>query len=256
MPVSINRLAVQTYTLRNAGLPASELLARIAAAGFSGIETFGPLQPPAAELEPLLQSNGLRVVSAHVALETLRDELDSVIAYHKALGNDTLVVPWLRPEARPTTGEGWSDLGKMLDALGARCRSQGMRLLYHNHDFEIVAYDGRFALDWLLDAADPANLGAEVDVAWVVRGGADPVVLLERLAGRCPRIHAKDVARPGQNPGEDGHADVGDGLIDWEALLAAARAAGVEWAVVEHDNPTDAVRSITRSAAFLSTRWP
>lgn len=252
----VQRLAVQMYTLRNAGLSVSEQFAHVAAAGYSGIETFGPLQPPAAELLPLLQSNGLRVVSAHVALETLRDELDSVIAFHQALGNDTLVVPWLHPEARPTTREGWSDFGRTLDALGARCRSEGMRLLYHNHDFEIATFDGRFALDWLFDAADPANLGAEVDVAWVVRGGADPVALLERLAGRCPRIHAKDVARPGQNPGEEGHADVGDGLIDWQALLAAARTAGVEWAVVEHDSPTDAVRSIERSAAYLSTRWP
>lgn len=251
--MATDRLALQMYTLRNVNQPLDERLARVAAAGYSGIETFGP---PVENLLPMLQEHGLKAVSAHVGLDILRGHLDDAIAYHKSIGNDTLVVPWLAPEARATTKEGWQEFGRSLDAMGAHCRAQGMRLLYHNHDFEMVRFDGRLAIEWLLDSADPANLGAEFDVAWVVRGGGDPLALLDEYAGRCPRIHVKDVARPGQNPSEDGHADVGYGTIDWVALLPAARAAGVEWLVVEHDNPADPYGSIERSAAFLASRWP
>ncbi|MGL4650482.1 MAG: sugar phosphate isomerase/epimerase family protein [Caldilineaceae bacterium] len=257
-PGSDNRLAVQMYTLRRLATPLATLLGQIAAAGYAGIETFGPLEPPADVLRPQLEAAGLQVVSAHVGLDALTNDLQAVIAFHQALGNRTLIVPWLAPEARPTDGPGWSAFGAALAPLGERVQAAGMRLLYHNHDFEMATWDGRTALEWLLAGADavaPGLLGAEVDLAWAVRGGVDPVALLDRLAGRVPRVHAKDVAPTGTNEAEQGHADVGYGTVDWATLLLAARTAGVEWLVVEHDEPSDPLRSIQRSAAFLAGRW-
>lgn len=259
----VPNLAVQMYTLRTLFMPLDaapvtldSLLAEVAAAGYAGIETFGPLAPPAGEMAALLEKHGLRVVSAHVALAQLEGDLESVAAYHKALGNDTVAVPWLAPEDRPTSVAGWTDFGRRLDALGARARELGLRLLYHNHNFEMATYAGRTALEWLLDGASPANLAAEVDIAWVVRGGQDPLRLLGALAGRCPRLHVKDVAPAGEKTDEGGHADVGAGTIDWVQLLPAAQRAGVEWLVVEHDLPNDPLGAILRSAAFLRDRWP
>jgi sugar phosphate isomerase/epimerase len=246
------------YTLRRLDTPLDLLFGQIAAAGYTGIETFGPLAPPAADLRPLLARAGLQVVSAHVGLEMLRNALDEVIAFHQALGNQTLIVPWLAPEMRPADGPGWAAFGASLVPVARQVQAAGMRLLYHNHDFEMVSWDGRTALEWLLAGADesaPGLLGAEVDLAWAVRGGVDPVALLERLAGRVPRAHAKDVAPAGTNEAEQGHADVGHGTVDWATLLPAARAAGVEWLVVEHDEPSDPLRSIQRSASFLVGRW-
>jgi sugar phosphate isomerase/epimerase len=254
----IEHLALQMYTMRNLQMPLAELLEKIAAAGYTGIESFGPLEPPAAELRPLLDAAGLQVVSAHVAIDALTDDLDSVIAYHRALGNHTLIVPWLHPDRRGADAAGWRAVGASLADLATRCNGEGMRLLYHNHDFEVATFDGRTALEWLLVGADdaaPGLVGAELDLAWVLRAGADPVALLQALAGRCPRAHAKDVAPAGANEAEEGHADVGDGLIDWGAVLPALRLAGVEWLVVEHDAPADPLRTMQRSAAYLAGRW-
>lgn len=248
-------LAVQMYTLRSLTLPLDEVLAAVADAGYTGIETFGPLSPPAEEMAALLARHGLQVVSAHVSLEMLENDLATVIAWHRGVGNSTLAVPWLHPDARPTSAAGWREFGARIDRLGARCRAEGMRLLYHNHDFEFASYEGKLAEDWLLGECSPENVGVELDIAWVVRAGVDPVDVLTRYSGRVPRVHAKDAARPGENAAEMGMADVGDGIVDWATVLPAAHAAGVEWVVVEHDMPLDPLKTIRRGAAFLAERW-
>jgi sugar phosphate isomerase/epimerase len=48
-----------------------------------------------------------------------------------------------------------------------------------------------------------------------------------------------------------GFADVGHGVLDWAALLPAAKAAGAEWYIVEHDLPKEPLVSIRRSFEFL-----
>ena len=138
-----------------------------------------------------------------------------------------------------------------LDGLGRRASFAGMRLLYHNHDFEMVVIDGKPAISWLLEAAKPENVGFEPDLAWIVFGGQDAVGLLQQYSGRVPRVHAKDL---GDNAAEHGLADVGSGRLDWDAILPAAEAAQAEWLVVEHDFPTDPLASIQRSQTFLAEK--
>jgi sugar phosphate isomerase/epimerase len=247
-------LAIQMYTLRTLTQPLLDTLMAVAAAGYTGIEPFGPLSPPAPEFRALLQKSGLQVCSSHVALAQLEAELEAVVAYHDVLGNKTLVVPWLGAEDRPTSKEGWQAFGRRLDALGARTRALGARLLYHNHDFEMVRFDGRTALQILADAASPENLGLEIDAGWVVAGGADPIELLHEYAGRVPRLHAKEAWPADMSMEEAGAQDVGSGLVDWPAVLQTALETGVEWVVAEHDDPIDPLLSMRRSADYLAER--
>lgn len=248
-------LGIQLYTLRLWDVPLQEKLAAVAAAGYQGVEPFGPLEPPAAEYAVLLKQAGLRVCSTHVGLAALQSDLEGVVQYHAALGNDTLVVPHIAAGERPTNKEDWQGFGKMLDELGARARALGARLLYHNHDFEMVKYDGRTALQWMVDAAAPENLGLEIDAGWVVDGGADPIALLNEYAGRVPRLHAKEAFAGGVFAEDAADKDLGDGIVDWDAVLKTAAETGVEWVVAEHDGPSNPLLSLQRSAEFLKTRW-
>ncbi|MCX6049676.1 MAG: sugar phosphate isomerase/epimerase [Chloroflexi bacterium] len=244
-------IALQLYTLRNLTLSFPELLAEVAAIGYKGVETTSNHGCTVDEMRALLDKNQLQVVSAHAGLPLLESDLDGVIAFNKGIGNNTLVVPWIPEAARAGGAEGWQALGRTLDGYGQRCADAGMRLLYHNHAFEMVEIEGKVAIEWLLDAAKPQNLGFEIDLAWVARGGQDGVKLLQQYTGRCPRIHCKDVAPAGQNEDQMGFADVGHGTLDWSALLPAAKAAGAEWYIVEHDLPKDALASVKRSFDFL-----
>ncbi|MCL4858668.1 MAG: sugar phosphate isomerase/epimerase [Caldilineaceae bacterium] len=251
MPTSLP-IAVQLYTLRNVQMPFDQLLGEVAAIGYAGVETTSNHGCTADEMNALLEKHGLRIASAHVGLPVFESDFAGVVTFNKAVGNDTLVVPWVPEALRAPDAAGWQALGRTLADLAKRVNDAGLRLLYHNHAFEMAEIDGRLAIDWLLDTAP--SVGFEIDLAWVQRGGQDGVAMLKQYAGRCPRIHCKDLAPEGENQDEMGFADVGHGLLDWAALLPAAKAGGAEWYVVEHDLPKEPLTSIRRSYEFLSKK--
>ncbi|HKI57467.1 MAG TPA: sugar phosphate isomerase/epimerase [Trueperaceae bacterium] len=248
----IPQLALQLYTLRGLRLPFPDLVSRAAEAGYSGVETVGSHGADADAAREALAAHGVRVCSSHVGLADLETDPDAVCGFNLALGNDVVVVPWLPPERRGHDPASWQALGRRLGDLARRCRDRGVRLLYHHHDFELTEVGGRTGLAWLAEAAGE-GLGLEPDLGWAQRAGTDPAALLAGYPGRCPRVHLKDLARPGEGGGEDGWAAVGDGVMPWAALLTACRQAGAEWFVVEHDAPRDPLAAAQRSARYLET---
>lgn len=245
-------LAVQLYTLR--AMPGSfeEKLSMVAEAGYEAVETVGDHGLEAEEMRATADRHGLRIASSHVPLARLRDDLPGTAAFARTVGATTLVIPHLSEAERPIDGAGWRRLGETLGELGQRYAQHGVRLAYHNHDFELATVDGRLAIDLLFEAAPAEHLAFEPDLAWIVRAGHDPLELLARYSGRCPLIHVKDLAPPGTAPDEGGWAAVGHGVMAWDALLPAARAAGAEVLVVEHDRPSEPERSVRESLAFLA----
>lgn len=243
-------VAAQMYTLRDFG-SLEEQFAAVERAGIEAVELVGDHGIAAEEMNALLTRYDLEVVSSHVAIDDLRDEIDEVIAFNQAVGNDTLVIPYLVEEARPDDAQGWQALGEEIGTLADRLAEDDLRLAYHNHDFEMQSYDGRTALELLLEAAGPEVLG-EVDLAWVARGGLDPADYLSRFEGRLFAVHAKDNAPAGTAEDERGFAIAGQGVLDWGAILPAAEAAGAEWYIIEHDQPRDAQAVVTEGHRFLS----
>lgn len=244
-------IALQLYTLRNLQMPFDEVLGQVAAIGYTGVETVGNHKLSADEMKALLEKHQLNVCSTHAAIAMMESDLASVIAFNQAIGNNVLVVPFLAPDDRGKDGAAWTQLGKRLAAIGQRCQDAGMRLMYHNHAFEMESVEGKLAIDWLMEGAGADKLGFEMDLAWVQRSGQNGVQLLQKYAGRCQRVHCKDLAPAGQNEDQMGFADVGHGVLDWTALLPAAKAAGAEWYIVEHDLPKEPLVSIRRSFEFL-----
>lgn len=247
-------IAVQMYTLRDYG--ATEAQFRFAAdSGYSHVETVGTHDMSAREMNALLEETGLSVVSSHVDIGTLRGDLESVIAFNQAVGNSTIVMPYLGEDERPTDAAGWAELGAELGEIGAQLQEAGLQLAYHNHDFEMAEIDGQLIIDHLLGGAAPETLMWQADLAWIDRGGQDPAALLLEHAGRVVSVHAKDNYPEGEGEDEGGFATVGSGTLDWEAILPATVKAGVQTYIVEHDSPTDYV-TIADSYGFLSQELP
>jgi len=245
-------LAVQLYTLRTVPGSFESKLSVVAEAGYEAVETVGDHGLDAEELRAAVDRRGLRITSSHVPLARLRDDPSGSAAFARTVGAETLVVPHLPEAERPIDAAGWRRLGASLGELGAWYARHGVRLAYHNHDFELATVDGRLAIDVLLDAAPAEHLAFEPDLAWIARAGHDPLELLDRHAGRCPLVHVKDLAAAGTAQDEGGWAAVGQGVLAWDALLPAALAAGAEALVVEHDRPAEPERSVRDSFAFLS----
>lgn len=247
-------IAVQMYTLRNAG-SLEQQLEIVRNAGVHAVETVGTQNTSAAELKQLLDRYSIRAVSSHVQLAELRNNLDGVVAFNRAIGNTMLVVPYLDQKDRPRDAAGWTALGRELGRIARQVRAKGMQLAYHNHDFELVDFDGRTGLELLFAAAGP-DLKTELDLAWVARAGLDPAVMLGKFRGHVFAVHAKDNAPKGQAEDEGGFAAVGQGVLDWNAILPAAAAANVQWYILEHDQPRDPAKVIQAGADYLREHLP
>jgi sugar phosphate isomerase/epimerase len=89
----------------------------------------------------------------------------------------------------------------------------------------------------------------ELDVYWAAVGGRDPVAEIEATAGRVRLLHMKD-----HTAGSEPHdAPVGEGTLPMPAIVDAARAAGVEWYIVEQDEPQAPLDDVTRSLRYLES---
>ena len=114
---------------------------------------------------------------------------------------------------RPTPPAGRRSAGGSARSA-SNAKKAGFEFAWHNHAFEFETLaDGSLPQKLMLDAAP--GIGWEIDVAWVIRGGADPLKWIAEYGPRITAVHVKDIAPAGQNANEDGWADVGHGTVDW-----------------------------------------
>ncbi len=239
------RTGIQLYTLRELedGLPT--LLRRVGETDFDGVEFAGFGQTPLDEAATVLEEVGLEAAAAHIGIDALEDDPGEAAETCAALDCDRIVVPYLDDSYFENTAA-VRETATRLSALAGRFADRGLALGYHNHDHEFVALEGdeRSAFEFLIDETDDA-LSIELDVGWAHAAGHDPIALLERLEGRVPLVHLKDVA--------DGRpVELGHGEVDIDACAAAARDAGAEWLIYEHDEPADPAASLENGARALA----
>jgi sugar phosphate isomerase/epimerase len=246
-------LSIQLYSLRNIEGLANQLDV-VKTAGYRHVELFGPQLDGADHVSDLLNARGLCASSSHVSLQALRDRFDSIMAACKRLGFTQLFMPAVPLDERNNDGAYWRMIGSELGAFAVRAQDHGISLGYHNHHWELQKKEeGRTALESLFDGAGSSPLTWQVDVAWLVRGGADPAQWIDRYQSRVVSVHAKDLAPPGEKLDEDGWADVGSGVLDWKTLANVSKTAGAQWLVAEHDKPNNPTRFANASYAFLNS---
>ena len=130
-----------------------------------------------------------------------------------------------------------------------------MVLQYHNHDFEFLKLDGKYALDILYEEVGPELLQTQIDTCWVNVGGENPSDYVTKYAGRIPTVHLKDFAGSKSEKmyaliGIDDSAEqkeekntfefrpVGKGVQDFPSIVKASIDGGAQWFIVEQDQPS------------------
>lgn len=246
----LDALSFQLYSARFLE-PLEKQFELIGGLGYRMVETYGLLLDDKDRLKGLLDRHGVTAPTAHVGLDRLRADPRAVAGLCRDLGIHTVFAPAPPPDEREKDAAGWRAFGRELAAIGKALNDEGMRFGWHNHSFEYKrCADGSLPLDLIFEEAP--DLLWEADLAWIVRGGADPIAELARHGKRAVACHVKDLAPAGEALDEDGWADVGHGTLDWTKLLAAMREAGVEHFVVEHDKPKDVARFARRSRATIA----
>jgi sugar phosphate isomerase/epimerase len=240
------------YTVRDAmGVDTKTTLKAVAEAGYQYIEASGyadgkfyGMTP--SEFKTLLQELNLRPVSTHQSSVTL-ENADKQMADAKAAGFEYFVVPIppmglfkydMKTRTMGMTG-GAANLTHIVNILGEKASKAGLKLLYHNHDFEYMTdQDGIVPIDYLLENTDPKYVNFQMDLYWVTRAGADPVAYFEKYPGRFKIWHVKDM------DGQSRFAPVGTGTIDFNRILEQKEASGMRYYMVEQDMTFDGLEPL------------
>lgn len=243
-------LSFQLYSARNF-LPWDKVLSTLAELGYTQLEGFGGVYDAPAVFRGLMDENSLTMPSGHFGIDAMENDFDRVIAQCETLGIRSLFCPYLDEDQRPSDAADWAAFARRLSAINEKVRATGRRFGWHNHHFEFEQMtDGTVPQTVILEEAP--DIDWEADIAWIVRGGAEPLEWIERYGPRITAIHIKDIAPAGQCADEDGWEDVGHGIVAWRNILRALdEHAHVAQNVVEHDNPNDFVRFARRSIEAL-----
>lgn len=225
-------------------------LAQVKAMGYDGVEFAGLYGHTASEVKALGEKLGLTPVSAHVPFADMMADPELLNVYAE-IGCEFVVIPYLTEEYRPGQPK-FAEVIRGAKLLGEKAKSLGLKLCYHNHDFEFVKVEGEYALDVLYKEVSADLLQTQLDTCWVNVGGENPADYIRKYAGRTPTVHLKDfLGEKSENmygliglEGSEAKADgvfqlrhLGSGKQDFPAIVKAADEGGAQWYIVEQDEP-------------------
>ena len=202
---------------------------KVAKMGYKGVEFagYGGLKPGA--VAQLLKDNGLTAYGSHIGgLPKTDAELDAEIEMNLAVGSKYLICPWQDMETRDDALR----FAEVMNRTADRLRPHGLRLGYHNHDFEFRVDQGEILLDTVLQNV-AEDVFVEFDVFWVAYAGHDPLRFIKKYAGRQPLMHLKELAAD-----RKANVEIGAGILDFDAIIRAGMDAGVERFIIEQEEYT------------------
>jgi len=249
-----SRISIQLYTLRNQLEEDLEgTLESLADIGYRRVEHAGFVGRSVTEFKAALDAVNIRATSGHVSIPqpfdadtwaaSLRDAqfLGSRYIVNPVFGINFSTGVVVRDRAT------WTAFARDLNRAGRMARKAGVRLGYHNHNWEFFSLldePGTTGYDVLVEETDPRYVHLEMDLFWVVRGARDPVDLVKRLGRRVRQYHVKDLDQAGS------FADLGEGLIDFRRIFRARRA---EEYIVERDDAGVAPRTTEQAIQTART---
>ena len=236
-------IGLQLYTLRDA-LPkdVKGTIEKISKIGYNEVETYGFSAKDAffgtsvKDFKSLLSDNGLKATSGHYDFSSLikensTDFLKASIEAANVLGSEYIVVPWLEESMRKSIDD-YKKIAQKINEAAILCKNAGLKIAYHNHDFEFIDFDGTNGYEILLKETDKNLVDFELDLYWVVRADKNPLQLFKENQGRFTMWHVKDMDK--QNPALN--TEIGNGSIDFKAIFANAKLSGMKRFFVEQEN--------------------
>jgi sugar phosphate isomerase/epimerase len=254
-------LGLQLYTVREPmAKDAAGTLARIAELGYRNLETYG-FDPgsltyynrSAVEFKRLLDDLGLTTTTGHYELHAylaqppaaMIDYVDRCIQGAHALNQQYITWAWLDPQSRGL--ESFRLVAQRLNLIGAQAAKAGLKVAYHNHDFEFIPHAGKCGYDIIMQETDPDLVKLQLDLYWVAYAATrTPHELFEKQPGRFVMWHVKDMDKSKH------YTELGNGTIDFVPIIADAKLAGLENYFVEQgDNfAVSPMKSIEVSAQY------
>ncbi len=250
-------IGLQLYSLRadfKKDVPGT--MAKVASFGIKNVELASTYDMPPDKFLALLASNGLKAVSGHFSYDQYRTNVHKVAHDAEALGLKYAGCAWI-PHKETFDEQEARDAAKVFNEAGKVLAEHGIKFFYHTHGYEFQPHKDGTLFDLLMAESNPKFVTYQMDVFWIVHPGQDPVKLLNKYGNRFELMHVKDM-KAGTKHDLTGHSDVnndvqvGTGVMDWPAILAAAKKAGVKWYFIE-DEADKAAEQIPGSLKYLES---
>lgn len=249
-------IGLQLYSIRDSirkNVPAA--IEKVSTMGYTFVEPAGYADGKFYGMDPvefkaLCEKNGMHVLSSHTSRQlpdsSNYDETmawwDKCIDSHIAAGAKYIVQPSMGRSAYESIAnlKKWCDY---FNEVGEKCNAKGIRFGYHNHDKEFSTLHGDTIMyDFMLQNTDPSKVMFQIDLYWCVVGGANPVDYFNKYPGRFESWHIKDKEEIGAS-----------GMMNFEAIWAAAGVSGMKYGVVEVEKYNfDQFTSCAKSMEFLN----
>ena len=233
---------LQMYSLRDiTGEDLKGALKKVSEIGYKGVEFAGFFGHPAEEAKGWLQEFRLRVTGTHTSYDLLVNDFDATVAYHKAIGCDTLIVPG----ADISNAKALEELVNNMNKWQPLLEKEGISLQYHNHHREFLPNDdGQIPIEELYKRT---NIKFEIDTYWAFVAKRDPVEIITRMKDRMTHIHLKD-----GNGGYTGYS-LGMGTAPVKAVWERAKELGLYMVVESEGCDPDGVSEVTRCFRYLES---
>ncbi len=228
----------------------------LAGMGYDTIQYSGAPYDPE-RIKSVSKASGLPVVLTHVPMDRIINDTDALMKEHESFGCRYIGLGAMNAEAF-SDADKFKQTVEALNSAGKKMADNGFTFCYHHHHFEMYKIDGKTVIDHILDEAPYIHFTA--DTYWLQYGGADVIKTIEKMAGRIDCLHLKDYRinkRIKENGGvsfEPGFAPVGDGVLDFKAIVEAAKKSGTVHFLVEQDdavNYPDPLGQVKRSIDYI-----
>lgn len=242
-------IAIQLFSLRNT-MPndVEGTLIALKQMGYDGVEFAGLYGKTPQEMRTICEKVGLIPISSHIPFPSIRDELDRHIEESVALGVKYVAISSMHREFH-IGGEKHEGVYDDLKNISARFAEKGIKLLYHNHSYEMIEFEGKRLHDHLFEVMSPEELQPELDTGWIELEVGEAEQYIRKFKDRCDLVHVKSYyGKEGfdalvHSPDSAKPRDMFDfcnyrvGRLDVPAIVKASVESGAKWLVVEQDRP-------------------
>lgn len=225
-------IGIQLYTVQaEMNADPRKAIEAVAKIGYEAVEggtdTYGI---PAKEYKKLLHDRGLKLTTLFSGVDEMERDLRPKIDLALDIGAKRIGIPYL-DEGRRKDADGWKKVAEIANRAAAQCNQHSLEFIYHNHSFEFARFDGAYGLDVFYANTDPHLVKAELDTYWIQHGGESPAEYIRKYSGRVALLHMKDMLADAPRS----FAEVGEGILDWGAILEAASHSTCAFLLVEQD---------------------
>ncbi|HEV8512250.1 MAG TPA: sugar phosphate isomerase/epimerase [Cyclobacteriaceae bacterium] len=261
------KIGIQLYTLRDVIFKDVQgTLKQVADFGYQELELFGyndgkVFGKPVSEFAKIVKDLGMKITSGHYAtglvapadkpamVGTLSNGWEKAVNDAKTMGQEYMLVAYLQKDERKSMDD-YKKVCELINKNAEICKKYGIKIGYHNHDFEFEPIDGQVPYDLMLKELDPKLVSLELDLFWTIYANQDPIKLFEAHPGRFEQWHVKDMSKDDRKR----NADVGTGTIDFKAIFAKAELSGMKHFYIEHDNfPGASIDSVKADAQNIKS---